>query len=1011
MIKEAVKLSIQNRKITIFLILLTAIFGVYSYMISPKQQAPDLSAPNALITAVYPGASPEDIEKMVTKKIEDRLTSVSGYDYSHSISKDNVSVVILYLHQDADTDKAYSEVRQKMQSLEADLPDGVEKIEVNTDLTETAGMLLSISGKDYDYDELVEAAEEIKSNFNRIPGVSRFEIIGEQKYEAQVEVDLNLLKYYNLSLEDISNILKAQNLEIPAGYVEDQGEKIDVKLTGYFDSLEAIENTIIAVSKENGSVARLKDIAKVQMHTSSNNYKIQRNHQDAILLVGYFNADENVVSIGKKVEERIQSVRENLADNLNFSEVTFQPKDVKNLVHNFTMSLIQGILLVIVVVFLGMGMKNAVVVSTAIPLSVLATLSIMYLFKIKIHQISITALIIALGMLVDNAIVVSDAIQNKMDAGVQRLSACVEGVREVAYPVLSSTLTTVAAFVPLLMLSSTAGKYIRSIPQIIIISLSASYLVAILVTPMMAYLFFNQSDVQKKQYRIREKAAQVAGYFMERRKLLLLIIVAVIGSTAWLAWNINMQFFPKEDGNILYLDISGEIADMEHTERVVEQISTLLEQQKEVTEYTTALGRGLPKYYIALAPPTPSPEVAQIMMRLNLEKSRYPNNQAFAEYIQREINEKVTGGTVIVRELEQGYPTLGAPVTIRISGRDLNRLEECARDLKQLIQSIPGAKNIEDNLSPQKYEFVVAVNPDKASSLGITKYDIQREISTALRGKESSVFRKSGHEYDILVKGNAKTKEDMENLFVKSTYTGESVPVREMADIRLSRRWMEITKYDREMTISVYADADSSTDPVQIQNQIESRLSEIDQSQVRLVFDGERERIYENFGSMGMLGAIAILLVYGILLLQFNSFVQPLVILLTIPLSISGSIVGLFSLRQPLSFMAMLGIVSLFGVVVNNAIVLIDYINVYRAEEHPLKEACQKAVSMRFRPIMLTTITTIIGLIPLVLSNSQLFRPMAVSLMFGLMVSTLLTLVVIPVAYYSMEKMMEKIKR
>lgn len=1009
MIKRIAKQSIQNRKVTFFLILLIAVVGIYSYMESPKQQAPDLSAPNVLITAVYPGASPEDIESLLTKEIESALTSVSGYDYSYSISKDNVSVVVLYLKQEADTDKAYSEVRQKMQSLQGKLPEGVQTIEINTDLTETAAVILSLSGSDYDDEELEEAAEEVKSYFNRMEGVSRFDIIGKQKREIRVEVDLNRLRYYKLSLTDISNILKAQNLEIPAGTIEEQGEKIDVKLRGYFASIEDIENTIIAVSKDNGSVARLKDIAAVTVETSEDNARILRNGQDAILLVGYFDADQNAVAIGEIVKERLRVVRENLPENLHLEEISFQPEEVKDLVNDFTLSLLQGILLVLFVVFVGMGSKNSLVVSLAIPFSILLTLCLMYLLKIKIHQISITALIIALGMLVDNAIVVSDAIQNKIDEGREIFSACLEGVAEVAYPVLSSTLTTVAAFIPLLMLTTTAGKYIRSIPQIIIISLTASYLAAILVTPMTAYLLFEKSKKTKEVHRISAKVSGWTLYFMSRKKFLFFIVLAVCVVTGFLTLQINMQFFPKENGNILYIDLKGEALDLSKTEKLVRQAGKILEDQEEITEYTAAIGRGLPKYYIALAPPTAAPDVAQIMMRIDLRRGgRFKDNAGCAAYLQRLMDENLTGGSAAVRELEQGYPTLGAAVTVRLSGRDPERLEEGAEELKDLIRSIPGAKNIDDDLLPQKYEFVVHIHPDKAGSLGLTKYDIQNEIAAVLRGKDSSVFRKEGREQDIVVKGNAGTKEDIENLFVKSPYTGESVPVREVAKIELSRRWTQIIKYDRERTVSVFADADASTDPVQIQNQIEQRLGELDLSGIRAAYDGERERIYENFGSMGVLGAIAVLLVYGILLFQFNSFLQPFIILLTIPLSISGSIFGLFLLRQPLSFMAMLGIVSLFGIVVNNAIVLIDTINQYRKRGNLIQDSCVRAVQMRFRPIVLTTVTTVIGLIPLVLSGSQLFRPMAISLMFGLMVSTLLTLIIIPVVYEATETLFVK---
>lgn len=1011
MIINMVKGAIKNRKVTIFLLVLAAIFGSYSYIKTPKQQAPDLSAPNVLITSIYPGASPTDIERLVTRKIEDEVASVTGFEYSESISRDDVSVVVITLSQTADTEKAYSEVRQKMQAIQRELPDGVLPIDVNTDLTETAGIIIALSGERYSYNELADYAEIIKSDLSRVKGISRFDVVGKQSQEVLVEIDLNLLRYYNLSIDDISNIIMAQNIEIPTGSVEGEDSKINVKVRGLFESIEEIEDVVIAVSPENGSIARLKDVADVRFDLSENNYKVKKDGLNSLLLAGYFREDENVVSVGMEVEDEIERIKRELPSDLIFSEVSFQPRDVDNLVRQFTFNLIQGVILVILVVFIGMGINNAIVVSTAIPLSIFISFFVMMIMGIKIHQISITALIISLGMLVDNAIVVSDAIQSRLDAGEERLIACTEGTKEVAYPVLTSTLTTIGAFLPLLLLPSTAGQYIRSIPQIIIITLTASYLTAIFVTPTLGYMLFKKTEHTNKQYKIRKKIKKILSSAIHRRKLVGVLVIFSIFITGFIAASLDLQFFPKDDGNILYIDIRSEnSSDIEKTEALVDEISRILDEEAEVIEYTASIGGGLPKFYIALPPYNPSQDFGQIMMRLNLEdENRFKGNREYGDYLQSKIDERISGGTAIVKELEQGYP-MGAPIVIRLSGRDIEEIQREEKKIKDIMKATSGTTNVEDNLSPQSYEFEVTINSDKASMLGITKYDIQREIRDALRGRSTSIFRKDANEHEIIVKGKGNSREDVENIFIKSSFTGELVPLREVADIELTRRWTEIRKYDREVNISLFSDVARGYNAVEVQNAIEDAMEGENFGNVRITFDGERERINENFGDIGISALIAILLIYGVLLFQFGSFSSPLVILITIPLSAVGSIWGLFILRQSLSFMALLGIVSLFGIVVNNAIVLMDYINTYVNMGNPLKEACIEAVGKRFRPIVLSTVTTIIGLTPLLFSKSELFRPMAVTLMSGLMVSTVLTLIIIPTTYYSFKNFMETIK-
>ncbi|OGO78153.1 MAG: hypothetical protein A2Y23_12260 [Clostridiales bacterium GWB2_37_7] len=1009
--KGIIYAAIKERKVTLFLAALIMIGGLYSYYIVPKQENPEITPAYAIITAVYPGASPEDVEKLITSKIEDEVAELEGYEHSESQSRNSLSVVVLKLNQGTDIEKVWPDLRQRMEDLQPDLPVEVQKIQINTDVTETAGIIISMSGEKYSYEELADYAESFKKELSEIDGISRFDISGKQEKEVKVEIDIEQLNYYKLSLEDIVQILKMQNIEIPSGEIKYDGGRFNVRASGTFKGLKEIENTIIAGSEETGAVVRLKDIAKVYMELEDSNYHIKQNGSNAILLTGFFQQDKNIVLIGKDVEKKIDELKKDLPEDIQFDQVLYQPKDVEKAVNNFIINLIEGIIFVIAVVFIGMGLRNAVIVSMAIPLSILATFLAMRLLSVEIHQISITALIISLGMLVDNAIVVSDAIQVRIDQDQDRMKACVEGVKEVAIPVLTSTLTTVAAFIPLITLPSIAGEYIRSLPIIVMVSLSASYLVALFVTPTMAYLFFKKSITKENKFRIRKFFDHLLHIGMAKRKTTIAAAFLALGLSMILAAQLGLQFFPKADTNILYIDMRTESStDINKTEALVEQVAKILKEQEEVLSDTAAIGDGLPKFYNTLPIYTRSQDFAQVMIRLDLKKgSRFKSNTAFADYLQEVLDSQIVGGTATVKELEQGEP-IGAPVRIRVTGEDMEQLEASARKISQHLSTIDGTINVDDDFTDKSYEFYVDIDGEKASYFGITKYDVQKEINIALMGRKASVFREAGNEYDIIVRSNIASTEDLGNMAVKSSMTGNKILLKEVADIRLISEVPNIKKYDRDKAVMIYSDVKLGYSSVKIQDQLKEGLKGLELGDVEVVFDGETEKIVEHFGNIGISSVFAILLVYGILLIQFNSFIQPLIILLTIPLSVIGSILGLFLFKQPLSFTGLLGIVSLLGIVVNNAIVLIDFINSERNQGKDIKKACLDAVDKRFRPIMLSTTTTVIGLTPLVFSESQLFRPMSIALMSGLMVSTLLTLVIIPIAYHVVESKLEKRK-
>lgn len=1009
MLGKVIYSAVKERKITFFIAIAFVILGFYSYYINPKQESPDINVPVAVVNTIYPGASPEDVERLVTSKIEDKLVEIKGYKFVESHSRNNISTVVFWIETGIEVDKAWEELRQKMGDLQRELPKECLPIQILTNLDETAGMIISISGGNYSYNELAALAEDLKNDLSKIEGISRFEVTGKQEQQVTVNVDISKLNYYGLSLNHIAQIIQAQSVEIPSGMINDNETKINVHVPGSFETLQELENTVLDVSPTAGVAVRLKDLADIYFDYEDSNYKIKQNGNNAVLLTGYFKANENILITGKEVEKTINAYKAKLPADIAFDEILYQPKDVKHSINNFILNLIEGMFFVIIVIFWGMGVRNAIVVSTVIPLTILITFSSMYLLGIKIHQISIAALIIALGMLVDNAIVISDSIQVRLDNEQERMTACVEGVREVALPVLASTLTTVGAFIPLLLLPGVAGEYVSSLPQIVILSLTFSYLVALFITPSLAFVFFKKSPSKERLTSLRTFFANSLNKAMEARKLTIMLSVVTLFISIFLATKMGLQFFPKADNNILYVDIKTEQNnDLAKTEALSNEVALILQGEPEILTYTEAIGNSLPKFFTTLPLYTPSPNFAQIMCRVDLkEGKRFKTNTQLLDHLQNIIDNTISGGTATVKQLEQGEP-IGNPIRIRLTGEDMDGLEIAAMQVENRLAAIDGTVNVGNDFSKKIYEYLVKIDVDKASHYGITKYDVQRDVNTALSGNEASVFRKAGNEYKIIVKGNISSKEDLENLGISSDFAGHKVILKEIAEIGLKSSIPNIKRHEREREITVFSDVKAGYSPAKIEQEFSNLLSDLDLEGISVNFDGEKAKIIQYFGDIGILAIFAGLVIFIVLLFEFKNFAQPFVILLAIPLSFIGAIWALFITRMPLSFTSVLGMVSLMGIVVNNAIVLLDYLNAERRKGVPLETACKTAAEKRFRPIILTTITTIVALTPLIIGGDNLFAPMSISLFGGLLVSTMLTLIVVPVVYAEIESRIDR---
>ncbi|WP_333859473.1 efflux RND transporter permease subunit [Clostridium sp.] len=996
-----IKVAIKNKKIVLFLVAIIIVSGFYCYRGISKQETPDIESPAAMITTVYAGASPSDIEKLVTKKVEQKVEEVDGCDYVESYSESNASIVILYLNNDADEEKAWRDLRDKIKDLKSDLPAGCSDSEINTNLTETAGSIISISGNNYSYQQLGDYADDIKKQIRDIDGISRIDVKGKQDRQVNIQVDWKKINKYEISIKDICTVLSAQNVDIPSGSLNLATGKIKVNTPGMFSSLHDIENTVVGVSSSTGEMVRIKDIAKVYMdYDDDSTYKFIDNGQNAVLLTTYFQKNKNIIPIGNNIKEKLDTIKKGMPGDLKIDEVTFQPKDVNDSVSFFMKNLRDGIILVIVTVLIGMGFRNSMVVSTVIPISICMNFIIMYALGIKVEQMSTTALIIALGILVDDAIVIGDVIQVGIDNGMKRDEAAFAGIKKLFIPVFTSTLIIVGAFLPLLSISGVVGKFIKSLPQVVIICVICSYLCALFVTPAMSSLFFRKSKESRGKNPIRMMFEGLLKYGLKHKKTIIGSALGVFAVALLLIKTLGMQLFPYVDKDIIYIDVSNEkVADIKSTSKLVNQIENMLKRQKEVTRYTSAVGGGMPKFYVTLPTVAPADDTAQIMVKVNLNKTKkFKTRQELVEYIQNQLDNNISGGTATVKQLEEAMP-IGAPIRLRLTGEDLDQMQNASEKIERQLKNMSGTMNVRDDVAKKTYEYEVDIDEDRAAQLGLLKSDILQQINIALKGYKASTYRKSGNEYDIMVKTNILSVGDLKNLYIKSSVTNKKVPLYEAASIKLNSEIDKITHYKEDRTITIYSDVKSGYNSVNIENALKQKIDKMNLDPVKVIYDGEKAQISNYFTSLGIAGVLILLIIYVLLFIQFKSFVQPLIIMCSLPLSLIGVSIGLHAFGMNLSLTAFMGIISLIGVVIRNAILLIEYINNGREEGLSIDDACIYAVSQRFRPIILSSTATITALIPLAFSGSALFGPMSVSMMCGLLTATFLTFIVVPVVY------------
>ncbi len=1011
------RLAIENSSFTWMFFIFLTVIGIRSLLVMPRTENPEITVPGSSIIVLMPGASSLDIEQMVALPLEEALNELEDIDKIKTNVRDGLAVVSVEFDFNTDADEKFDEVVQQVNSIRSTLPEEVMQLEMWQWSTADMAMIqLALISETAPFAELEQEAEQFRKRIKRIRSIRKVNLYGLPDQEIHIYLDFEKMAMVNTSLGQVTRAIESNNVNIPGGDVKIGPNSLSVKSSGSYQNLDEIRNTV--VNSYRGRLIYLRDFARVEFGYEQQNYLTRFDSRRSIFIGISQKEGLNVLQTSDELLPLIESFRDELPEGMDLEVIHDQPSTVRNRINGFLMNLLQGIILVGLVIFLSLGFRSSIVVVIAIPLSLIIGLGFVDMAGFGLQQISIGALVVALGMLVDNSIVMVENINRFMGMGHSRKEASILAASEIGWPVITATLTTILAFVPLAAMPYMTGAFIKSMPVTIMITLTISLLIALTLTPVITSRLFRERGKNPEKIRgarwllrwIIENPFRSSLRFALRSpvRTVVLAVVFLLGSL-WMFQYVDISFFPKaEQPNLMIRATLPEGTNLDRTDQVARYMERVLDTMPEVKNYATNVGHGNPQIYYNVIPRRYDTRFAEIYVELH---SYTPESFTEVLYRLRKEFDQYPGARIRVKEFEQG-PPYDAPVQVYLNGEDLGVLKEISADVESLIREQPGAINVENQFVKTNTELLFDINKEKANMLGVPVIEIDRTIRTAVSGIGISKFRdKSGKEYPIVLKmdhGGDFRVEDLDKVYV-SSLSGKQIQMKQFVDLKLQQVPSAIRRLNMERTAEILADIETGFTLDEVIEPIIEKLEHYPMpAGYSYKIGGELESRTDSFGGMANAVLIAVISILSVLVLQFRSFRQPFIVFLAIPFAVTGMIWALWITGNTFSFTAFIGLTSLVGIVVNNSIILVDYINKLRSRGEPLNEALQLAAETRLTPIVLTAFTTIGGLLPLTLRGGTLWAPMGWTIIGGLLVSTLLTLVLVPVFYKLFERAVDK---
>ena len=1009
-----VRAALRYPQVTLVLSAMLVAAGLYSLFTMPRREDPKITIHVGIVAAVYPGATAREVEDQVTRKIEERLFRFAEVrrDKTYSTTRNGMVVINVELDKSIkDTGEFWSKLRLDMAQLKATaLPSGVLGPVVDSDFGDTVAVLIAVHGGNYGPGDLKDYAQTVETALRALPAVSKIKRIGDQKEEIDIATSSERLAQYGVNPMNVMGALQGRNTVQFAGRVPAGENKVPIESGGRFQTEDQIRQVMVDVSPT-GQPVYIGDVANVERVYKDPTEYVRFNNEQTILLSVEMHEGNNIVDFGNTLRTTLKNVEATLPPDLKLDMVADQPKVVSERIGDFFREFGIAIVAVILVTMLLLPLRVALVSAIAIPVSVAMTFGALNAYGIELQQVSIASLIIVLGMVVDNAIVIVDNYVGLLDKKVPVDEAAERCATEMAVPVLTATLAIIAAFAPLLMLTGAMGEFIRSLPITVAISLTTSFVVAMLLTPLMARFFIRQGLVDHAQAdsgterkltpldHMQRYYNIIITWAMRNKRTVLVSSVLAVAAGVGILLLVPQLLFPLAERNQFVMDVwLPEGTKIETTDATVRRIETVLRQEPLIESYASFLGASAPRFYYNVNPQLPAANYAQILVNTRKVKG---TPQLVAELRQR-LPDVAPEAKVFVKDLQQGQ-ILEAPVEVRIVGDDIATLETLGNQAEEILRHTPGATYIHTDWHEDAWQVGINVREEVANRMGLTNGVIAQQLAVGFEGAPVTTFWEGDRGVDVVLRLDPAERQSFQNVtdtYVMSPVNGARVPLAAVATLTSEWQPGRIVRRNGVRTLTVRAFPDGNHLASEILGGARKQLDAMRLPEgYRIEYGGEYQNQQETFGEMRTALLTSLLLIFLILLFQFRTLVDPLIVMAAFPLALPGAALGLLITHNTFGFTAFIGIISVGGLVVRNSIILIDYIHERMKNGAELEQAALEAGERRLRPIFLTSAAAAVGVIPMILSGSSLWSPMASVIAFGLLGSMFFTLIAIPVLF------------
>ncbi|MBC7922772.1 MAG: efflux RND transporter permease subunit [Ferruginibacter sp.] len=997
--------SVKNWQFTVIIFVMVLAIGVRSLLNMPRGEDPNFTAPSYAVIVIYPGTGPTDMEELVVDPIEEVVNEMDNVKRIISSTDDGLAVVRIDFTYDSDPDEKYNDLLREVNKIRDDLPADILDIRFQKFRPSDVNILqVGLVAEDVPYRELEDWADKLKERLEKIKNLRTVETHAHPRRRVRVSLDLGKMAQHGIGLNRVLGAIQSENVNIPGGSIEVGSKKFNVKTSGDYASTEEIENTVVVAN--GGQNVYVRDIAEIAFNYEEETYLGRLNGQRAVFVTASQKDNKNIDQTRDQLYPVLAAFEKELPAGIRYEKSFDQAESVSRRLSGFSRDFAIAIVLVLLTL-IPLGWRASLVVMITIPLCLAMGLAMLDFLGFNINQLSIVGLVVALGLLVDDAIVVVENIERFIRNGYSRKEAAIQATGQIGRAVLGCTAVLIFAFLPLVFLPEGSGDFIRSLPMAVITTVLASLFVALTIVPFLASQILREGHPEGNFFlrglkRILNRTYKpILDKALHYPKTTLAIAGLIFLGSLALIPVVGSSLFPKSDKPMFLIQIETPLGtSLYETNRVARYVEKELAKYPQIRNYATNVGKGNPRIYYNIIPRNETPSFAELFVQTNPDL-HLEDTEALVNDLRRKFNE-YPNAKIQVKQFEQG-PAQEAPIAIRVFGENLDSLRSLSFKVEKIIQSTPGTLYVDNPLTTLNTDVKVEINKDKAGLLGIAIADIDRTVRMGITGINAGTFREAdGDEFPInvsLPRGNRQTLEAFDHMYV-SAASGALVPLSQLATVGLQTSPTSIRHYDQDRFVSITANVRSGYLTSAVTSEVLKKLAAFPFPKgYSYVPAGEVESSQESFGGLGTIVIVTVFSILAILILEFGTFRSTLIVLSVIPLGVIGGVLILLITGNSFSFVATIGLIALIGIEVKNSILLVDYTNQLRAGGMGLVEAIEEAGETRFIPILLTTMTAIGGLMPLVIEGSPLYSPLAWVLIGGLISSLLLTRIVTPVLY------------